>query len=64
MSPGGECQWQVVAQDANGREICVSEVAAFEKPAYEKPKSGGGGGDDDNDCLSAGTCSWGTGGNQ
>jgi hypothetical protein len=41
---GGEYQWQVVAQGANGSEICVSEVATFDKPAYEKPKSGGGDG--------------------
>ena len=35
---GGEYQWQVIAQDENGSEICVSEVAKFNKPAYNPPK--------------------------
>ncbi len=43
---GGEYQWQVVAQDTHGSEICVSEVAKFDKPAYQQPKSSGGGGND------------------
>ncbi len=42
---GGEYQWQVVAQNLDGSEICVSEVATFDKPAYEKPKGDGGGND-------------------
>jgi hypothetical protein len=42
---GGEYQWQVIAQRADGSKICVSEVSTFDKPAYEKPK--GGDGDDD-----------------
>jgi hypothetical protein len=42
---GGEYQWQVIAQNTDGSEICVSEVSTFDKPVYEKPKSGGGGGD-------------------
>jgi len=48
---GGEYQWQVIAQGKDGSEICVSEIATFDKPAYKKPKGGGGdggsgGGDD------------------
>ena len=39
---GGEYQWKVIAQDKNDSEICVSEIAKFDKPAYEKPKTGGG----------------------
>ena len=42
---GGEYQWQVVAQGTNGSEICVSEIATFDKPAYVKPKGGSGGND-------------------
>jgi hypothetical protein len=39
---GGEYQWQVIAQGPDGSEICVSEVATFDKPEYQKPKTGGG----------------------
>ena len=39
---GGEYQWQVIAQDKNGSEVCVSEVSTFDKPAYEKPKDNNG----------------------
>jgi hypothetical protein len=42
---GGEYQWQVIAQGTDGSEICVSEVATFDKPAYQKPNGGGGGSD-------------------
>ena len=45
---GGEYQWQVIAQDANGSEICISEVATFEKPAYQQPSSNTGGDDGGN----------------
>jgi len=38
---GGEYQWQVVTQDINGSEICVSEIAKFDKPAYNPPKESG-----------------------
>ena len=38
---GGEYQWQVIAQGTDGSEICVSEVAKFDKPAYDKPSGGG-----------------------
>jgi hypothetical protein len=41
---GGEYEWQVVAQGVDGSEICVSEVATFEKPAYIKTNDGGNGG--------------------
>ena len=45
---GGEYQWQVIAQDLEGTEICVSEISTFDKPTYEKPKNDGGGdGNDD-----------------
>jgi len=40
---GGEYQWQVIAQSADGSEICVSEIATFDKSAYEKPKGAGNG---------------------
>jgi hypothetical protein len=40
---GGEYQWQVVAQGADGSEICVSEIAKFEKSAYNPPKDNGNG---------------------
>lgn len=42
---GGEYQWEVVAQDANGSEICISEASTFEKAAYENPNSSNHGGD-------------------
>jgi len=45
---GGEYQWQVVAQGKDRSEICVSEAATFDKPAYEKPKVGGGDSDGGN----------------
>jgi len=37
---GGDYQWQVVAQSKDGSEICVSEVANFNKPVYNHPKEG------------------------
>ena len=43
---GGEYQWQVIAQDANGSKICVSEIFFFDKPTYGNKKDGDGGGDD------------------
>ena len=53
---GGEYQWQVVAQDVNGSEICVSEVAKFEKSAYNPPKSNDNSGNsDDGDNGSSGS---------
>lgn len=30
-------------QGANGSEICVSEVATFDKPAYQQPKNNNNG---------------------
>lgn len=59
---GGEYQWQVVAQDKNGSQICASEVVTFNKSAYQQPQnnndgsnnngsndnSGNGGGNDGN----------------
>ena len=52
---GGEYQWQVIAQGIDGNEICVSEVAKFEKSAYNPPKnSGSGGSNDGNDDGNAG----------
>jgi hypothetical protein len=44
---GGEYQWQVVAQGKDGSEICISDVAKFDKSAYQPPKNNGGGGNDD-----------------
>ena len=38
---GGEYKWQVVAQDKNGGNICISEVSTFDKPAYINPNGGG-----------------------
>ena len=50
FATGGEYQWQVMAQSKDGKEICVSQVAAFDKPYYQPPKSSsGGGGSDKND---------------
>ena len=49
---GGEYQWQVVAQSKDGSEICVSEIAKFDKPTYKPPKNnenGGNGGSDGGD---------------
>ncbi len=43
---GGEYQWNVIAQSLDGSEICVSEVATFDKPAYEIPNSDGSDGGD------------------
>lgn len=52
---GGEYQWQVVAQGKDGSEICVSEVARFDKPSYVPPKQpNAGGGNDGNDGGSGG----------
>ncbi len=42
FSMGGEYQWQVVAQGKDGSEICVSEVAKFDKSAYSPPQENGG----------------------
>ncbi len=39
---GGEYQWQVVVQGKDGSEICASEVAKFNKSAYEPPKGNSG----------------------
>ncbi len=39
FSTGGEYQWQVIAQDKDGSEICVSDVAKFDKSAYQPPQS-------------------------
>lgn len=36
---GGEYQWQVIAQGIDGNEICVSEIAKFNKSAYQAPQS-------------------------
>jgi hypothetical protein len=41
---GGEYKWQVTAQGADGKQICISGASTFNKPAYQKP-SGSGGGD-------------------
>jgi hypothetical protein len=38
---GGEYQWHVIAQEIDESAICISEVATFDKPAYEKSKFGG-----------------------
>lgn len=64
---GGEYQWQVVAQRIDGSEICISDIAKFDKSTYSPPKNNGSNSDGGNDgggsdCLSDGTCSWGTGG--
>jgi hypothetical protein len=40
FAAGGEYQWQVIVQDTDGSQICVSEVAKFDKPAYVPPKIG------------------------
>lgn len=42
---GGEYQWWVIAQDVDGSQICVSEVSAFDKLAYNKKPNDGGGND-------------------
>ena len=56
FSNGGEYQWQVVAQGKDGSEICVSEVAKFDKPSYVPPKQPNtdGGSVDGNDGGSGG----------
>lgn len=43
---GGEYQWQVIVQGANGNEICVSKVSTFDKPAYKQPQKQNGVGND------------------
>jgi hypothetical protein len=48
FTAGGEYQWQVVAQDENGNEMCVSEVVKFEKSVYQPPKNSDGNGNGDN----------------
>ena len=53
---GGEYQWQVIAQDTNGSEICVSEVAKFDKSAYQPPKSNGGNNGGNGDGGGEGQC--------
>ncbi len=49
FSMGGEYQWQVIAQSIDGSDICVGEIARFNKSAYQPPKENGGGGNDGND---------------
>jgi hypothetical protein len=61
FATGGEYQWQVIAQDEDGSEICESEVVKFNKSAYQSPQnnnennnnsnndSSGNGGDNGND---------------
>jgi len=44
FSAGGEYQWRVIAQDRKRNEICSSELATFNKPAYQQPRPAG---DDD-----------------
>jgi hypothetical protein len=39
FSVGGEYQWQIIVQSKDGSEICVSEVAKFDKSAYNPPKN-------------------------
>ncbi len=46
FTDGGEYQWQVVAQGKDGNKICVSEIAKFDKAAYNPSKNNGGGSDD------------------
>jgi hypothetical protein len=54
---GGEYQWQVVAKGVDGSEICVSEVAKFDKSAYNPPKDNGNGGvNEDNGNNDGGGC--------
>ena len=43
FSAGGEYQWQVVAQSKDGSEVCISEIANFNKPTYQSPKNNTGG---------------------
>ena len=43
---GGEYKWQVTAQGADGKEICISETFAFDKPENPRPTGGGGSGAD------------------
>ncbi|MBV6393817.1 MAG: hypothetical protein KPEEDBHJ_03061 [Anaerolineales bacterium] len=45
---GGEYQWQVIAQNKAGNDICVSEVAKFDKTAYQQPQSNNGNNNGDN----------------
>jgi hypothetical protein len=54
FSSGGEYQWRVIAQGNDGSEICVSEVAIFDKPTYESPKQPEGGNNGSNDNGSSG----------
>lgn len=57
FTQGGEYGWNVIAQTIDGNEICVSDVAHFDKAAYIAPReSGGGGGDNDGD--SGGSSGW------
>ncbi len=49
---GGEYEWQIVAQDSDGSEICSSEVFSFVKA--EKPTGRGGGSGDDSSAGSGG----------
>jgi len=55
FSIGGEYQWQVVAQGKDGSQICISEIAKFNKPTYQPPKNNGGeNGSDNNDDSTGG----------
>ncbi len=45
FTAGGEYQWQVIAQGKDGKEICVSEVAVFDKPYYHQPPKNSSGGE-------------------
>lgn len=58
----GEYQWQVVAQDVSGSEICVSEIAKFDKSAYQQPQSNNRNSDNSNDGNSDGGDGGGDGG--
>jgi hypothetical protein len=53
---GGEYQWQVVVQGANESEICVSDVAAFNKSVYQQPKNSGTGGSSEGGNNDVGGC--------
>ena len=43
----GEFEWNVIAFDLNGSEICISEIALFTKPTVGNNSGGGDGGSDD-----------------
>lgn len=48
FSAGGEYQWQVIVQDINGSKICASEVAKFDKFAYNPSSTDNNSKDSDN----------------